>query len=93
MPKIESDGFGSVDRFGSMSAVRRLKMFTPPVTMADARVSNNAAHTNDNCAKPAADHGNTHYPEAIAHLLTPKRRRTNVSAASFAAICRAIDKP
>lgn len=42
--------------------------------------------------KHDADEDQTLFPEAIAHILTPRRRRTTVSSASFAAIKRALEE-
>jgi hypothetical protein len=39
-----------------------------------------------------ADEDRTLFPEAIAHILTPRRRRTTVSSASFAAIKCALEE-
>ena len=42
--------------------------------------------------KRDTDEDQTLFPEAIAHILTPRRRRTTVSSASFAAIKRALEE-
>ena len=43
-------------------------------------------------AKHVADEDRALFPEAVAHILTPRRRRTTVSSASFAAIKRALEE-
>ncbi len=43
--------------------------------------------------KHYTDQDPTLYPEAVAHILTPnRRRRTTVSSATFAAIKRALEE-
>ena len=44
-------------------------------------------------AEDTADPDDRIYDEAADHILTPKKRRTDVSSASFAAVSRAVNKP
>jgi len=47
----------------------------------------------DDRAEDTTDPDDRVYDEAAKHILTPKKRRTDVSSASFAAVSRAVSKP
>ena len=47
----------------------------------------------DDHSEDATDPDDRIYDEAADHILTPKKRRTDVSSASFAAVGRAVSKP
>ena len=47
----------------------------------------------DDRAEDTTDSDDLIYDEAAKHILTPKKRRTDVSSASFAAASRAGNKP
>lgn len=51
------------------------------------------AEASVNIERQSLDREEALFPEAIAHILTPKRRRTAISAESLAAIRRHINKP